>query len=87
MEGSFARIEEYYAIYDVQEQEVILKLDFNFDMGYMFNRCFVAEGDILVFMDHLPGKGEDLIYAYDLHNKKFIAYAESYTERTLNGES
>ena len=87
VEGSFARIEEYYAIYDVQEQEVILKLDFNFDMGYMFNRCFVAEGDILVFMDHLPGKGEDLIYAYDLHNKKFIAYAESYTERTLNGES
>ena len=56
-------------------------------MGYMFNECFVADGDILVFMDHLPGKGEDLIYAYDLHNKKFIVYAESYTERTLNGES
>lgn len=77
----------HYAIYDVQEQKVILELDFNFDMGYMFNECFVADGDILVFMDHLPGKGEDLIYAYDLHSKKYVAYAESYTERTLNGES
>jgi hypothetical protein len=77
----------HYAIYDVQEQKVILELDFNFDMGYMFNECFLTEGDILVFMDHLPGKGEDLIYAYDLHRKKFVAYAESYTERTLNGES
>lgn len=77
----------HYAIYDVQEQKIILGLDFDFDMGYMFNECFVADGDILVFMDHLPGKGEDLIYAYDLHNKKFVAYAESYTERTLNGES
>lgn len=77
----------HYAIYDVQEQKVILELDFNFDMGYMFNECFLTEGDILVFMDHLPGKGEDLIYAYDLRRKKFVAYAESYTERTLNGES
>ena len=79
--------EGHYAIYDVQEQQVILELNFNFDMGYMFNECFVADGDILVFMDHLPGKGEDLIYAYDLHGKKYVAYAESYTERTLNGES
>ena len=77
----------YFAIFDVQEQKVILNLDFDFDMGYMFNECFVADGDILVFMDHLPGKGEDLIYAYDLHSKKYVAYAESYTERTLNGES
>ena len=77
----------HYAIYDVQEQKIILELDFNFDMGYMFNACFVADGDFLVFMDHLPGKGEDLIYAYDLHGKKYAAYAESYTERTLNGES
>ena len=77
----------HFAIFDVQEQKVILNLDFDFDMGYMFNECFVADGDILVFMDHLPGKGEDLIYAYDLHDKKFVAYAESYTERTLNGES
>ena len=77
----------HFAIYDVLEQKVILNLDFDFDMGYMFNECFVADGDILVFMDHLPGKDEDLIYAYDLHNKKFIVYAESNTERTLNGES
>ena len=77
----------HFAIYDVQEQAIILELDFNFDMGYMFNECFVADGDILVFMDHLPGEGEDLVYAYDLHNKEYLVYAESYTERTFNGES
>jgi hypothetical protein len=38
-------------------------------------------------MDHLPGKGEDLVYAYDLRNKDYLVYAESYTERTYNGES
>ena len=65
----------------------IALMPFDFDMGYMFNACFVADGDILVLVDHLPGKGEDLIYAYDLHNKRFVSYAESYTERTLNGES
>ena len=38
-------------------------------------------------MDHLPGEGEDLVYVYDLNEKKYLAYAESYKERTLNGES
>lgn len=79
--------EGHYSIYDVQEQKIILELDFDFDMGYMFNGCFVADGDILVFMNHIPGEGEDLLYVYDLCNKKYIAYAESYTERTFNGES
>lgn len=76
----------HYAIYDTQEKCVILELDFDFDIGYMFNECFVAEGDILMFVDHLPGEGEDLIYAYDLHQKKYIAYKESYKERTYNGQ-
>ncbi len=77
----------HFAIYDVKERQIILELEFHFDMGYMFNECFVADGDVLIFMDHLPGKGEDLIYAYDLHQKKFLAYAESYTERAYNGQS
>lgn len=77
----------HYAIYDVQEQKVILELDFDFDMGYMFNDCFVTDSDILVFTNHLPGKGEDLIYAYDLRNKKYVVYAESYAGHTLNGKS
>lgn len=77
----------HYAIYDVQEQKVILELDFHFGMAYMFNECFVAEGDILVFVNHLSGKGEDLLYAYDLHSGKYLLYAESHTGRTLNGES
>lgn len=76
----------HYSIYDTQEKRVILELDFDFDIGYMFNECFVAEGDVLVFVDHLPGEGEDLIYAYDLHQKKYVAYKESYKERTYNGQ-
>lgn len=75
-----------YAIYDTKLQKVILKLDFDFDIGYMFNECFVADGDILVFVDHLPGEGTDLLYAYDLHDAKYIAYKQEYTERTYNGE-
>lgn len=75
------------AIYDVQEQKSILKLDFNFDMVYMFNECFVAEGDILVFVNHLPGEEKDILYAYDLHSKQYLFYAETITGRTLNGES
>jgi len=77
----------HYAVFDTQEQKILFELDFNFDMGYMFNECFVDDNDLLVFADHLPGKGEDLIYVYDLHEKKFVAYAESYTERTFNGQS
>ncbi len=76
-----------YAIFDVQEQKVILELDFDFDIGYMFNECFVADGGVLVFMNHLPGEGKDLIYAYDLQEKKYVTYAEGYTERTFNGHS
>ncbi|MGI6029155.1 MAG: WG repeat-containing protein [Candidatus Heteroscillospira sp.] len=77
----------HYAVFDIQKQKIILELDFDFDMGYMFNECFVDENDLLVFVNHLPGEGEDLIYVYDLQEKKFIAYADSYTERTFNGQS
>ena len=76
----------HYAVFDVQEQQIILALDFDFDIGYMFNECFVANHDILVFANHLPGKGEDLIYLYDLREKKYIAYAEHYSGRTFNGK-
>ena len=76
----------HYSIFDVKEQAVILELDFDFDMGYMFNECFVAENDILVFDEHLPGEGKDLITAYDLHGKKYLLHQEENTERTYNGE-
>lgn len=75
-----------YAIFDIDTQQIILTLDFDFDMGYMFNDCFVADGDILVFDDHLAGEGKDLIYAYDLVNKEYIVHGEPWEERTYNGE-
>lgn len=53
---------------DVNEQCVILKLDFTFDMGYMFNECFVAEGN-LVFINHVPDESTDYIYVYGLNEK------------------
>lgn len=75
-----------YCIVDSNTKEEILQMDFEFDAGYMFNEMFV-EGDNLIFVDHLPGKGTDLIYMYNLTAKAFTIHGESYTERTLNGES
>lgn len=75
-----------FAIFDTKQQKIILKLDFAFDIGYMFNECFVTESDLLVFLNHLPGKGIDLLYVYDLNEERYLAYKQEYTERTLNGE-
>ena len=76
----------HYAIFDCKEHKIILTLDFDFDMGYMFNECFVTDNDILVFVEHLPGEGKDLITAYDLHKGKYLVHQEENTERTFNGE-
>lgn len=35
----------HYAIFDCKEHKIILTLDFDFDMGYMFNECFVTDND------------------------------------------
>jgi len=75
-----------YCVADSNTKEEILQMDFDFDAGYMFNEIFVSD-DTLYFVDHLPGKGTDLIYAYDLAAKSFLLHGEPYTERTLNGES
>lgn len=75
-----------FCIYDSVVQDIVLEFDFDFDIGYMFNECFVLEDRILVMVDHLPGEGKDLICVYDLYEKKYIAYREEFTERTLNGE-
>jgi len=74
------------AIYDTEQKKVILQLDFDFDIGYMFNECFVSDNDTLVFMDHLPGKEMDLLYVYDLNSEKYLVYKQEYTERTYNGQ-
>ena len=63
----------------MQEQRVILELDFDFNMAYMFNVCCVEDGNILVFMDYLSDETENLLYAYDLRQKKCLAYAEGFT--------
>ena len=77
----------HYAVYDIDDNEIILVLDFDFDMGYMFNECFVNDNDVLVFDKHLPGEEKDLIYAYDLINKRYIAYEQPVEGRTFNGET
>lgn len=75
-----------YCVVDSNTKEEILQMDFDFDAGYMFNEMFVEE-DNLIFVNHLPGEGTDLIYVYNLTSKSFIIHGEPYTERTLNGES
>ncbi len=74
------------AVYSVHEQQVILALDFSVDLGYMFNECFVTDQGILVFLDHQPGEGVDVIYAYDLARKEYLAYQEEIQTRTIDGE-
>ena len=76
-----------YCIYDVVSNSEILELDFAFDCGYMFNDCFLAEDDLLVFDEHLPGKGKDLISIYSLSQQKFLEHRAEYTEHTLNGKN
>lgn len=75
-----------FCIVDSNSKEEILQMDFNFDAGYMFNEMFV-EDDNLIFVEHLPGEGTDLIYVYNLSSKCFVIHGETYTERTFNGES
>ena len=76
-----------YSIYDVEKQQILLTLDFDFDIGYMFNECFVTDKGFLVFDEHLPGEGKDIITVYDLQEKKILLYREDHTGRTFNGES
>jgi len=52
----------------------------------MFNECFVLEEGLLVFDEHLPGEGRDLITVYDLENNEYLLYQKENTERTYNGE-
>ena len=66
---------------------MILKLDFDFDIGYMFNECFVTDKNVLVFDEHLPGEGKDVVSAYDLNNGKYFVYREEVEGRTYNGET
>ena len=77
----------HYAVYDINEKAIILVLDFDFDMGYMFNECAVIDDHILVFDEHVPGEEKDLIYAYDLVGKTWIIHGDELTGRTLNGET
>lgn len=77
----------HYAAYDIKENAIILVLDFDFDMGYMFNECAVTDDHILVFDEHIPGEEKDLIYAYDLVGKTWIAHGDELIGRTLNGET
>ncbi len=77
----------HYSIYDSQKKRIILELDFNFDIGYMFNECFVANNRYLIFVDHQPREERDYIYAYDMKEKKYVAHKSEYTKRTFNGES
>ena len=84
-EGGWERGKD--AIYDAVAGEIILTLDFDFDMGYMFNECFLLDDRILVFDNHLPGKEKDLVYAYDLIEKKWIVYGDELGGRTLDGKT
>lgn len=76
-----------YCIVDRNTGEEILQMDFDFDAGYMFNEMLETEDNKIIFVDHQPGEGKDLITVFDLQTQKYLLKQEVYTERTYNGES
>lgn len=76
----------YYAVYDIELHKIIIKLDFYFDIHYMFNSCWYDDGRI-IFMEHMAGEEVDYIYIYNLTTEKWEVYHEEYIGRTLNGKT
>ena len=75
-----------YCVFDIESSKIILTLDFEFDIHYMFNSCSYNDNRI-IFTEHMPGKETDYIYAYNINLKEWELYHEKYKERTLNGET
>ena len=74
------------AIFDLEAGKIILKCDFDFDNGYMFNECFFDNGNI-VFDEHIPGEAKNYVYVYSTQTKEWIYYRELVEEVELNGET
>ena len=74
------------AVFDMEAGKIILKCDFDFDNGYMFNECFFDNGNI-VFCNHLPGEEKDYIYVYSTDENKWLYYEELVKEVEFNGET
>lgn len=73
-------------VFDIETQQVVISMDFDFDNGYMFNECFYSDGCIC-FDEHEPGEEMDFIYIYSVEEKKWIAYHEKFEQRELNGQT
>ena len=76
----------YYCVFDIEASEIILQLDFEFDIYYMFNSCFYINNHI-IFTEHIPGEEIDYIYSYGLISKEWELYHVKYEGRTLNGDT
>ena len=76
-----------YAVYGVKEKAIVFALDFDFDMGYMFNQCFVIDDRIFVFNSHISGEEKDIIDAYDLMEKRWIVQGGELEGREFNGQT
>ena len=76
----------YNCIYDADKKREVVKLDFDFDNGYMFNDCFY-DNENIIFSKHIPGGEVDYVYIYSLKENKWIAHNEPVKGRELNGET
>lgn len=75
-----------YCIYDAATAGEILTLDFHFDCGYMFNQIAVTEDGLLIIIDSLSDKDDDLLYVYNLTTKECLCRGREYSLRLVNGE-
>ena len=52
----------------------------------MFNELFVNRDGLLIFDEHLPGKGKKKLYVYDFQKKKWRMHGKCYRGRTFQGK-
>lgn len=73
-------------VFDIDAGKTILKCDFDFDNGYMFNDCYFENGNI-IFCKHMPGEEKDYVSVYSTESDEWIYYDELVEEVEFNGET
>ena len=76
-----------YCVFDALNKCESFDVDFDYDSGYMFNENFFTEDEMIVFVEHQPGEGIDLISVYDLKAECWTIHREEWSGRTYNGKS
>lgn len=75
-----------YCVYDIENKNELVTLNFEFDNGYMFNSCMYMDGQI-VFDEHLAGEGTDVINVFDVTKHEWVLSDKILEKREFNGNT